>query len=134
MEEPMKKQLIVVSVLILCLVIAFLIMSCAPGPQNSNLARNAESTPVNVTISTPCSDADIDTEMNKIIKGTGIENQHNGNLNTYRIRYFQYRAVNDGDKKVLLIQGGISDGSNSSDNSEFMEKLIKSVDQLVKKN
>jgi hypothetical protein len=132
----MKKQLILISILSVCLILSFLIMSCAPGPQNSNTASNAGNAPVNVTISTPCTDDDIDKEMKKIIKGTGIENQYNGNLNPNRIRYFDYRLVMDGDKKVLLIQGGISDGSqtNQGGNAEFMEKMIRSVDQLVKRN
>jgi hypothetical protein len=135
MEERMKKQVTVVSVLLLSLFLAFLIMSCSPGSQNSN-QTNANTVTNSTPRTTQCSDSEITTEMDKIIKNNGIENQHNGNGNPKHIKYFEYYIANDGDKKILLIEGGISDGNgpNTGGNHEFMEKVIKAIDQLVTHN
>jgi hypothetical protein len=133
----MKKQLTVVSILGLCFVLAVLILSCSPTPQNTNQANSANNTNGNtVVITSPCSKGSIEADMDKIVKNVGIENQHNGNGNPNNYKYFQFRVIEEGSQKVLIIQGGISDGKNNdpNGNSEFMEKLIKDVDQMVKKN
>jgi hypothetical protein len=133
----MKKQLTVVSILGLCVVLAVFILSCSPTPQNTNQANNANNSNGNtVVITSPCSKASIEADMDKIVKNVGIENQHTGNGNPNNYKYFQFRVIEEGSQKVLIIQGGISDGKKNdpSSNSEFMEKLIKDVDQLVKKD
>jgi hypothetical protein len=138
MEEPMKKQLTLVSVLLLSLVIAFLIMSCASPTQNSNQTANANANAS--TANKPdeleeCSFNGITNSMNKIFKDTGIENQHTGNGNQYGTKNIVFKPVQMGTEWVLLIEGGISDGKKDkpNENAEHMEKFIKAVDQIITK-
>ena len=56
---------------------------------------------------------------------------HSANL-----KYFKYDVIEDGEWKVLVIEGGLSDGTKdtSMGNAELMEWMVRDVDQMVKKN
>lgn len=131
MEERMKNPKTTSTYLASVLAMTLAIMSCSPAPQNSDQPTNAHANAANgpeketSRLSKPCTKKDIDDEMKKIIKEVGIENQA-----------LKYDVMEDGGKWILLIEGGISDGKKNdpNGNSEFMEMLIKSVDQLVETN
>jgi len=132
----MKKQLIGFSILALSLALVFLVMSCAPT-QNTNQPLNANTNANSNTEATltDCSENGINTEVNKIIKNSGIENQHTGSGNQYGTINLKFKPIQMGTEWVLLIEGGISDGKKDkpSSNSEFMETFIKNVDQIITK-
>jgi hypothetical protein len=116
--------------------ICFLIWGCSPPPQNTNQSANSGgNVNTTATVSTPCTKESITAEMDRIIKSVGIENQHNGMGAPNNKKYFEFRVDQIDSKWVVYVEGGISDGkqNNPNSNSEYMEKLIKDVDQLVKK-
>ena len=134
----MKKLLTLCSMLILVLILVFLGMSCSQPSQNANLVANAN-TNANSANTVPkltdCSYNGITNEMNDIVKSVGLEDQNKGTGNQYLTKNIQFKPVQIETKWVLLIEGGISDGKKNdpSNNSEYMEKFVKAVDQIVTK-
>ncbi len=136
MEEEMKTRLTGVSILSLCLLTAIFMISCSSPTQNTNQTANANANNSNTSAKlTNCSESVIITEMNKIIKDAGIEDQKNGTGNQYGTKNINFKPVQMGNEWILLIEGGISDGKKDkpSENSEHMEKFVKAVDQIITK-
>ena len=135
----MKKQLLGILLLIFALSVVFLIMSCAPATQNTNVASNANAMSSSVVKPTkPCTKSSVDSDANLMVNAADLKNQHEGTGNQYGHKNFDFRVIEVGPQKlkVLLIQGGISDGKkNEPDkNSEHMEKFIKEIDELITKD
>jgi hypothetical protein len=73
MEEKMKKQLTVISILAFGLLMTFLIMSCGSGPQNANKDLNAANENANKAIAlkdsdNPCKETNSNEKVKKLKK------------------------------------------------------------------
>lgn len=142
----MRNKATLVSILVLCIVLAFLIMSCAPGPANVNTNSNAtanqnvnnvgEAAEVAPAVSQdPCQDNDPGTKKDKLkkavedkIKGdvTGNDSlsyQYNRNF------YIEFREGTGGDAgyAVAVVTGAIQ-------GQKKLKKLVDFIEDFVDTN
>jgi hypothetical protein len=141
MEESMKKQLTLISVLLLFLAAAFMIMSCGPAPQNSNVAINTNrpvdsgaANEVNIADSDdPCGEPVSSEKLKKLKKAVeakvaGDNTGSNQLSQQFNRNFYLEFAEGTGDEAgwvIAYVSGAIQGEKKFKKLADFIEDFVK---------